>query len=115
MICQFTEIFKGLKEGLLYNDTKSNRIVYHNLNNNKKYYYNIKKYKAKELLMSNIPKDHARPAFARGLCYRNNVIIGGSSPATISVYLSNNKNAIKTINLSLDVRIAIHGLEIWPY
>jgi len=43
------------------------------------------------------------------------VVAGGSSPSTISIYdLADNKTLL-SVNLTMDVRNAIHGLEKWPY
>lgn len=58
----------------------------------------------------------ARVGFARGLCVLSGrVVAGGSSPSTISVYdLAENK-ALLSVNLSMDIRNAIHGLEVWPF
>ena len=39
----------------------------------------------------------------------------GSSPSTVSVYdLPANKQLL-SVNLRMDIRNAIHGLEVWPY
>ena len=58
----------------------------------------------------------ARSGFARGLCVLSDrVVAGGSSPSTISIYdLADNKTLL-SVNLSMDIRNAIHGLEQWPY
>lgn len=72
-------------------------------------------YDESTLLMANIPKDHARQGFGRGLCVADNLVIGGSSPSTISVYDLEAQRIIKSLNLTMDVRNSIHGLEIWPY
>lgn len=58
----------------------------------------------------------ARPRFARGLCVLSDTVVaGGCSPSTVVVHdLANNKSVL-SINLSMDVRNAIHGLEVWPY
>ena len=58
----------------------------------------------------------ARQGFARGLCVlSDSVIAGGSSPSTITFYdLPANKRLL-SVNLTMDIRNAIHGLEIWPY
>jgi hypothetical protein len=73
-------------------------------------------YAESDLLMANIPKDHARQAFGRGLCVTNEaVIIGGSSPSTITAYNLESEKIIKSVNLTMDVRNSIHGLEIWPF
>lgn len=58
----------------------------------------------------------AKPAFGRGLCViSENQIAAGSSPATISIYDLATGEAVKAVNLSLDSRQAIHGIEVWPY
>ena len=58
----------------------------------------------------------ARPGFARGLCVLSDrVVAGGSSPSTISVYDLAGNEMLLSVNLSMDVRNAIHGLEQWPY
>jgi len=58
----------------------------------------------------------ARVGFARGLCVLSDrVVVGGSSPSTISMYdLADNKTLL-SVNLSTDIRNAIHGLEVWPF
>ena len=58
----------------------------------------------------------ARQAFARGLCAVNErVVAGGSSPSTISLYDLEANTTLASVNLSMDVRNAIHGLEVWPF
>jgi hypothetical protein len=58
----------------------------------------------------------ARPGFARGLCVLSDrVVAGGSSPSTIAVYDLAANETLLSVNLSMDVRNAIHGLEQWPY
>ena len=58
----------------------------------------------------------ARQCFARGLCVINNrFIAGGSSPSTISLYDLQKGACLGSVNLTMDVRNAIHGLEVWPF
>ena len=58
----------------------------------------------------------ARPGFARGLCVLNDsVVAGGSSPSTVTLYDLPANRQLLSVNLSMDVRNAIHGLELWPY
>ncbi len=58
----------------------------------------------------------ARQGFGRGLCAINDrLVAGGSSPSTISIYDIENRQVVGTVNLSMDIRNAIHGLEVWPY
>ena len=57
----------------------------------------------------------ARPLFARGLCVLSSgVVAAGSSPSTISIYDLDDEQCIAQVELSSDVRNAIHGLAIWP-
>jgi hypothetical protein len=58
----------------------------------------------------------ARQGFARGLCVlSDSVVAGGSSPSTISVYDLAGNRRLLAVTLSMDVRNAIHGLEVWPF
>jgi hypothetical protein len=102
-------------EGVLFNDTSSNRVSYLR-RNGESVSFPIKHYDEGQLLNSHLPQDHARQAFGRGLCVLGEgLIAGGSSPATVSVYDLNNSKTLKTINLTMDVRNTIHGLEVWPF
>jgi hypothetical protein len=78
--------------------------------------YSVEFYPESKLEMSHFPADFARQGFARGLCLtEDGILIGGSSPATISAYDLTKRKVLKTLNLTMDVRNAIHGLEIWPF
>ena len=58
----------------------------------------------------------ARQGFGRGLCVINDrIIAAGSSPSTITLYDLDVGTEITRVNFSMDVRNAIHGLEVWPY
>ncbi len=103
------------KDGVLLNSTKQESIQFIDCNGEISHSFSIPRYRKKELLNADLPEDHARQAFARGLCvYENQFVIGGSSPATISIYDFENTVPLKTITLTYDVRNAIHGLEVWP-
>ncbi len=102
------------KSGFLLNDTESDRIVYFD---NLHY---------AELPFPAYPEDEiqnmkyaderlARQSFGRGLCEENGIIYAGSSPSTISAFDLTMKRRIKSINISMDIRNAVHGLAIWPY
>ena len=47
--------------------------------------------------------------------FDKDLVAVGSSPSTISVFDLENKKRVATVNLSMDIRNAIHGLEVWPY
>ena len=58
----------------------------------------------------------ARPGFARGLCILSDkVVAAGSSPSTVTLYDLAGNEMLISVNLTMDVRNAIHGLEVWPY
>jgi hypothetical protein len=80
--------------------------------------FNVKLYAESELLNAHLPKDHARQGFARGLCVLGDgLICAGSSPSTVSVYNLHMGGAdpVKCVNLTMDVRNAVHGLVAWPF
>lgn len=58
----------------------------------------------------------ARQGFARGLCeISDHVVAGGSSPSTITLYDLPGNEILLSVNLTMDIRNAIHGLEVWPF
>ncbi len=58
----------------------------------------------------------ARQGFGRGLCVVDDrFIAAGSSPSTITLYDVAAGIPVGSVNLSMDIRNAIHGLEVWPY
>ncbi len=58
----------------------------------------------------------ARQGFGRGLCLIDDRLIGaGSSPSTVSVFDLVTGQTVFSVNFSMDIRNAIHGLEVWPY
>jgi hypothetical protein len=58
----------------------------------------------------------ARQGFARGLCVVSDAIVaGGSSPSTVTLYDLPANEKLLSVNLTMDIRNAIHGLEVWPY
>jgi len=101
--------------GIIYNDTADRRICVSDKKGRIQHSFPITTYKKSDLKNAHLPQDHAQQAWGRGLCLvEDKYIIGGSSPATISVYEWGSPKAIKTVNLTLDVRNAVHGLELWP-
>ena len=57
----------------------------------------------------------ARQGFGRGLCVINErLIAAGSSPSTISIIDMQEGKRLTAVNLTMDIRNAIHGLECWP-
>jgi hypothetical protein len=102
--------------GVLMHETAADRVAVRTRDGELIRSYDIVRYDESALLMSGLPKDFCRQAFGRGLAVsEDGLIVAGSSPATISVYRRDNPAPIASVNITMDVRNAIHGLEIWPY
>jgi hypothetical protein len=102
-------------EGVLLNDTRHDCVSYLT-RRGEAISFPIMRYDKRELLNAGLSQDYARQAFGRGLCVLGEgLIAGGSSPATVSVYDLSTSRALKTINLTMDVRNTVHGLEVWPF
>ena len=57
----------------------------------------------------------ARQGFGRGLCVLDDELVAiGSSPSTISIMDIKKGQRVTGVNLTMDIRNAIHGLELWP-
>ena len=79
--------------------------------------FKIKSYDDSEIEFAGIDDSKiARQAFGRGLCVVDDrFVAGGSSPSTIRLYDLDTHQTVGSVNLSMDIRNAIHGLEVWPY
>ena len=56
----------------------------------------------------------ARQAFGRGLCVIDDrFIAGGSSPSTVTLYDLKANEIVASVNITMDIRNAIHGLALW--
>lgn len=101
---------------LIYNDTAAARVTVASTANIPGISFNVPIYDAQELSHTDLPRDHARQGFARGLVLANDdLIIAGSSPSTISAYSLSERQKVKSVRLSQDVRNCIHGLALWPF
>jgi hypothetical protein len=104
------------RDGVLMHSTKHDVICYADCQGNVREEWQVRTYDEKTLLNNHLPSDYARQGFGRGLCItKTGSIIAGSSPATISRYEHGDPYPKQSINLTLDVRYTIHGLEIYPY
>ena len=45
----------------------------------------------------------------------NEMIAAGSSPTTITLFNVESGQTVSSVNLSMDIRNAVHGLEVWPF
>jgi len=102
--------------GVLFNDTKNNA-VRHVSRDGEQAAFRIKTYAEDDIEFAGIDDTKvARQGFGRGLCVINDrLIAAGSSPSTITLYDIQTQQLVGSVNLSMDIRNAIHGLEVWPY
>jgi len=107
---------RPFRDGVLLNDTGSDRVLYADRNANLIEAFPVPAFPEDQLLMNDLPEDHARAGFARGLCVApDGTLIAGSSPATVSAYRFGDPAPIRSVNLTRDVRNSIHGLALWPF
>ena len=98
------------------NHTATDRIVHVSRRNEVLRSFPLPTYDPAELIDHGLPADHARQAFGRGLAVlSDDLFVGGSSPATVTLYRFDPPEAVATVNLTKDVRNAVHGLEAWPF
>jgi hypothetical protein len=103
-------------DGVLFNDTASD-CVRHVRRDGTEKAFKIPAYDESLIEFSGIDDSKvARQAFGRGLCpVGDRFIAAGSSPSTITLYDIETNLKVGSVNLSMDIRNAIHGLEVWPY
>ena len=105
--------FRG---GILMNHTRSDRICYLDRRGRILRSWPIVRYAQEDLEHAGLSEDQARQAFGRGLAVLDDDrFVGGSSPATVSLYRFDRPDPVLSVNLTRDVRNAIHGLEVWPF
>ena len=104
------------KDGVLFNDTASDCVRFVS-KSGEQLAFPIVRYDDADIEFAGIDDSSvARQAFGRGLCVADDrFIAGGSSPSTISLYDAESHMVVGSVNLSMDIRNAIHGLEVWPY
>ena len=105
-----------INDGVLFNDTAANYLRYVT-RDGKETHLPFPVYPESELEFSGIDDSKiARQGFGRGLCViDDNLVAAGSSPSTVTVFDLASKQIVFSANFSMDIRNAIHGLEIWPY
>jgi len=108
---------RPFREGILFNDTQSNKLRYATRTGKNDCALSVPLYSNAELLKTEMDDARiARQGFGRGLCAISDTLIAaGSSPATIALYDLDQKKLQKAINFSKDIRNTIHALAVWPY
>lgn len=106
------------RDGVLFNDTASDRVVYRGRGEGKEdRALGVPVYDPAELTQRQLDDNRiARQGFARGLCVLSDrVVAGGSSPSTITLYDLKDSRQLMSVRLTTDIRNAIHGLERFPF
>lgn len=103
-------------DGVLFNDTASDLVRFVGKDGTQKA-FPVHTYPENELLHTELADGQvARQGFGRGLCVINErLIAAGSSPSTVTVYDLQTESQVARVNFSMDIRNAIHGLEVWPF
>ena len=104
------------KNGVIFNDTASDCVRFVGRDGTEKA-FKVPSYDESLIEFAGIDDSNiARQAFGRGLCpVDDRFLAAGSSPSTITLYDLETNQRVGSVNLSMDIRNAIHGLEVWPY
>jgi len=107
---------RPFNNGVFFNDTASDHVRFISRDGGQRA-FPIRQLDPSEIQFAGIDDSKiARQGFGRGLCvYEDRILVGGSSPSTISLYDLQSGETIGSVNLTTDIRNAIHGLEVWPY
>ncbi len=107
---------RPFQDGVIFNDTASDCVRFSSRQGEQRT-FKICHYDPNDIVNDGIDDSRiARQGFGRGLCtYRDRFLVGGSSPSTISIYDLVSGQTVGSVNLTMDIRNAIHGLEVWPF
>ena len=103
-------------DGVIFNDTAANYLRYvTRVGDERHFAFPI--YDPAELEHAGVDDSNiARQGFGRGLCLINDrLVAAGSSPSTVTVFDLVSGQTVFSVNFSMDIRNAIHGLEVWPF
>jgi hypothetical protein len=106
------------RDGVLFNDTEADTVRYSGRGEGgEDRILRVPKYDPGQLTHTDLDDSRiARQGYARGLCPLNHrIVAAGSSPSTVSLWDLKDSRKLLSVNLTMDVRNAIHGLEVWPY
>ena len=103
------------QEGILLNDTAADVVRYVSRSDDQ-VSIPVPTFATEELEFRGVDDSRiARQGFGRGLCVINDrLIAAGSSPSTVSIIDISEGKRLTAVNLTMDIRNAIHGLECWP-
>lgn len=107
---------RPFRDGIICNDTGSDCVRFVSRERQDRA-FKIVTYEESEIEYAGVDSSRvARQGFGRGLCpVSDNLLAGGSSPSTVTLYDIDAGEVVASVNLTMDIRNAIHGLEVWPY
>lgn len=106
---------RPFRDGVLMNHTASDAVLFTDRHGKTRRKLPVPRYAFGSLSFTDVPGDHARQAFGRGLEVDGSHIICGSSPATVTVHDLDRGTKLAQIQLTNDIRNAVHGLAVWPF
>jgi hypothetical protein len=115
---QGTHNAQPFRDGVLFNDTEADLLRYTGRGEGEEdRSLRVPKYDVSELTHTRMDDSKlARQGYARGLCVVNHrVVAAGSSPSTVSLYDLKSSKKLMSVCLTMDVRNAVHGLQVWPF
>ena len=113
-----THNVRPFRDGILFNDTNADMLRFRGYEDGgKDRVMAVPTYDARHLKHTDVDDSRiARQGFARGLCVLSDTIVaGGSSPSTVTIWDVERGMKIASINLTMDIRSAIHCLAVWPF
>lgn len=104
------------RDGVIFNDTAANYLRYVT-REGRESRFPFPEYEPDEIEFAGVDDSKiARQGFGRGLCpIDDRLVAAGSSPSTVSVFDLVAGEVVFSVNFSMDIRNAIHGLEVWPF
>lgn len=102
--------------GVIFNDTAADYLRFVTRDGNETR-FRFPTYDPEELENAGVDDSKiARQGFGRGLCLiSDRLVAAGSSPSTVTVFDLVTGETAFSVNFSMDIRNAIHGLQVWPF
>ena len=104
------------RDGVLFNDTAADHLRFITRGGTESR-FRFPRYPDDEIVNAELGDERlARQGFGRGLAVIDErLVAAGSSPSTVSVFDLDSGATVLSVNFSMDIRNAIHGLAVWPY
>lgn len=101
-------------KGVIYNATEQDQTVIAALSGEPLTRFRMPRRDTRDLTHTDLPDDHARAGFARGLLVTQHLVIAGVSPTSVVAFDADTAETAAHVTLTSDIRNAAHGLAIWP-